>query len=435
MRIGPSRIQRRLGQAAAAGLLLALATTAHAALTITAPNAGRGFVITDFVTGMPNTGPGSQGPIGVAFRPDHHVLLTDPDAGNLYQLPSHADGQVLSALDFVASYTAPLWGLVQVQIGGAWHYFASDFGNFVEIDPSTGAELRSIPGAATLGMAPYPAGLSGPHAGHIFTGGTFIVWEVDPVAWTATPFMIQTEANTDGLAISPDGTRLYTVHSDSIFAWDMATTGMTWVGPTHPGEGYDGIALGVGSLAGYVYVNCNNGDLWEFGLPGGPHAGVDNLLATGGTRGDFIAADPDVQSGGSYPSLLLTQTDRIVRIDPPGGGWFGPPTSSLQPVGSAAAVLAPGTPAATHLVSVAPNPAFSSARVEFALAQESRASLAVFDLQGRRVATLAGGVLEAGPHIATWDGASPRGPAPAGVYFVRLEAAGRSDARRIVLTR
>ena len=51
----------------------------------------------------------------------------------------------------------------------------------------------------------------------------------------------------------------------------------------------------------------------------------------------------------------------------------------------------------------------------------SRVELSVFDLAGRRIATLARGPLPAGSHNARWDGSDAQGVrAPSGVYFARL---------------
>jgi len=43
---------------------------------------------------------------------------------------------------------------------------------------------------------------------------------------------------------------------------------------------------------------------------------------------------------------------------------------------------------------------------------------------------------EAGPHLVLWDGSSGGGdPVANGVYFVRLEVAGDSRTRKVVLLR
>jgi len=63
-----------------------------------------------------------------------------------------------------------------------------------------------------------------------------------------------------------------------------------------------------------------------------------------------------------------------------------------------------------------PNPFNPSTSIRFALPEAGIVQLEVFDLLGRRVELLVGGMLEAGSHSVTW-----RSNSPSGVYFYRLE--------------
>jgi hypothetical protein len=56
-------------------------------------------------------------------------------------------------------------------------------------------------------------------------------------------------------------------------------------------------------------------------------------------------------------------------------------------------------------------------------------------VQGREVAVLARGTQPSGWSWADWNGRTANGPAPAGVYFIRLEAAGRQLVERFALVR
>ena len=88
------------------------------------------------------------------------------------------------------------------------------------------------------------------------------------------------------------------------------------------------------------------------------------------------------------------------------------------------------------LRSVSPNPMRKEASFTFALPRGSQLKLEVLDLQGRRVATVADGMYEAGLHQVKWNGATNGGgPARAGVYFARLSAPGLAMSRRFVLVR
>jgi hypothetical protein len=87
------------------------------------------------------------------------------------------------------------------------------------------------------------------------------------------------------------------------------------------------------------------------------------------------------------------------------------------------------------LASVAPNPTSGPATVTFTLASETRVRLSVVDVLGRETAVLVNGVRPAGRHEARWDGRGRQGTAQTGMYFVRMEAGGRTFMKRFVMTR
>lgn len=78
----------------------------------------------------------------------------------------------------------------------------------------------------------------------------------------------------------------------------------------------------------------------------------------------------------------------------------------------------PAGAGAVALSAARPNPTVGATSFTFTLPVASEVDLAVYDLRGRRVATLAGAAVEAGAHSARWDAA---GAAP-GIYFARLSA-------------
>jgi flagellar hook assembly protein FlgD len=62
--------------------------------------------------------------------------------------------------------------------------------------------------------------------------------------------------------------------------------------------------------------------------------------------------------------------------------------------------------------------------------------VAVFDLGGRRVRTIARGNEPAGTRTLRWDGRDERGgAAPAGLYFMRARAGGAAAEIKLVRTR
>jgi len=96
------------------------------------------------------------------------------------------------------------------------------------------------------------------------------------------------------------------------------------------------------------------------------------------------------------------------------------------------AVAAPLVAAASNAhFGVAPNPFRADATVRFTLERPGHARIDLFDVAGRRVARLVDREQGAGAHGVAIDG---RDLSP-GVYFLRLEAGGRTEMRRIVRLR
>jgi flagellar hook assembly protein FlgD len=76
----------------------------------------------------------------------------------------------------------------------------------------------------------------------------------------------------------------------------------------------------------------------------------------------------------------------------------------------------------------------SGTTIRFTVPQAGKVSLALYDVQGRRVRQLVGDSRPAGAHAAQWDGRADDGKRLAsGIYFARLESAGLAATERIVL--
>jgi hypothetical protein len=83
-----------------------------------------------------------------------------------------------------------------------------------------------------------------------------------------------------------------------------------------------------------------------------------------------------------------------------------------------------------------PNPFNPQTSIRFHLPQAAHASLAVYDVAGRRVRSLLDGSRAAGPGAVGWDGRDDRGRAVgAGVYLCRLVAGEHRETCRLVLVR
>lgn len=78
-----------------------------------------------------------------------------------------------------------------------------------------------------------------------------------------------------------------------------------------------------------------------------------------------------------------------------------------------------------------PNPFNPQTRIDFRVDRDVPATLCVYDARGRLVTTLLDGVLAAGPHSVPFDGSG----LASGAYLCRLESAGGSLTRKLMLVR
>jgi hypothetical protein len=84
-----------------------------------------------------------------------------------------------------------------------------------------------------------------------------------------------------------------------------------------------------------------------------------------------------------------------------------------------------------------PNPFNPSTTIEYSVSKETRITLSIYDIAGRRVRQLiSGSPVEAGDHRVIWDGRNDRGrPMASGVYFCRLKTKESVSAIKIILLR
>lgn len=83
-----------------------------------------------------------------------------------------------------------------------------------------------------------------------------------------------------------------------------------------------------------------------------------------------------------------------------------------------------------------PNPFRSTTTIPYALAEQERITLAIYDIRGARVRTLISGAISAGQHQVVWDGRNDHGhEVGSGVYFCHVQSGERNETRRMVVLR
>jgi hypothetical protein len=124
--------------------------------------------------------------------------------------------------------------------------------------------------------------------------------------------------------------------------------------------------------------------------------------------------------------------DAHVTVTPENAVWL---LGEIDPALTAVSPARTGAPSFT-LLDAAPNPFDNETLLRWELSRSARVRVDVYDVAGRRVTTLLDGERAAGAGDLRWSGRDINGRALAtGVYFVRMQAAGETRTRRVVLVR
>jgi hypothetical protein len=125
----------------------------------------------------------------------------------------------------------------------------------------------------------------------------------------------------------------------------------------------------------------------------------------------YVFDDLNVEDGTTYRYWLEA-------VDVGGGAEEYGPTE---------ATAGAGLPASFALGSARPNPSSGTTIIPFALPEDAHIKLEVYDIAGRKVATLVDGRLCAGEHTREVADLPP------GNYIYRLKAAGFTSSRKLVV--
>ena len=179
----------------------------------------------------------------------------------------------------------------------------------------------------------------------------------------------------------------------------------------------DGERLAVGSWGGsfpeiHVFARPSAVPLYTLDTPGSIFD-IDIVTAPDGSS--YVSA-----CGKSVHAGQSGRGGDLYAIEIPGGA------TGVDPGSGRAHAIALGTNY--------PNPFHPDTRIRFSLSSPGPVRLSVHDAGGHLVKVLVDGHTGAGKQIATWGGRDGAGrPVAAGIYFVRLTAAGEIATRKIVL--
>ncbi len=283
--------------------------------------------------------------------------------------------------------------MVNVALPFAFRYFGEDFGTIgicsngnigMGSQPEWETQPRNTPIGAPLG----PAGMVAPF------------W--DDLNPNAAGKVLYKNLGSGRFAV--EWSRVQSTYSDTTSGTPYLQTFelILYDQDVYPTESGDGEML-------FQYHTIANAD-----TANGATVGIENLNQTDGLEYSFLRMYPD------HAAALTNGRAIKFTTDPPDGY---PSTGIDDAVALGVRVLGNR-----------PNPFNPVTRIAFSIPAAGVAELAVFDIAGRRVATLVSERVEAGPHEVVWNGTNDAGePVASGVYFSRLQALGEEHSSKMVL--
>ena len=178
------------------------------------------------------------------------------------------------------------------------------------------------------------------------------------------------------------------------------------------------------------------------------YAGVENLIVNGETLffGDLHTFPANVAAGvtmsvdwwpiaGGEVAGRVTLTGDVRKLGL-GGQQFYIDNICVVLASSTGTAEAPASARARVLSPPYPNPFNPKTNLTFSLSEDAAVKLSIVDVAGREVVQLLNERRGAGSHTLTWEGMDKAGRrVPSGIYFARIQAGEKVEAKKLVLTK
>ncbi len=293
----------------------AVITPLHAALILTSTGISDGFTLSTFVSGYnAQYGPLAQGIVTNGNVITGSLLNTHGASGPTIMVFKDVDGQTLGSTVASNPYTCTTGNCnFAMATAGGQVYGAQAQGGVYEHFNSDGT-FAPIPNLEAAGVLDDLGMWGDPVNGHIITTSNKGLIDIDPVAGSFR--VIVAGLVGDGVSVSPDGTVAYVEVGGAVQSYNIATGALIKTFSTGHSPDGTGVISG-GAFNGDVVVNDNDGTV----LLLDPTTGTSVIIASGGTRGDFVS--PDTSNG----TLFLSQNEQVARLScGPNCSFSGPPT-------------------------------------------------------------------------------------------------------------
>jgi len=200
---------------------------------------------------------------------------------------------------------------------------------------------------------------------------------------------------------------------------DPYTDAIYWIEPlSRTQAGYD--ALVAAHIADPVAADADV--LWAYKRDSDPWHSVPGMM-----RMVIVNWNGGSVSDPSFPSnvdALMPEEGTVFRI-------LTTKPNTLDDVFTFTAPAEPDVPDNFRIYQNYPNPFNNSTTFRFWIPRRGQVELSVYDILGRRVATLIDGVLDQGEYFRRWD----TNNLSSGLYIYRLQAGGREARGKMVLVK
>lgn len=292
-----------------------------------------------------------------------------------------------------------------------------------------------------------------PSTGRIFVVDDARLLELDGLTGNGTEIGPVGFDDVDGIAFHPQTGVLYgvTYGSNKIIQIDTATGAGTVVASNVcEGHRLNDLAFHPTDLRAFILTDDSQPRLYDVNILTGEK--LQRWILTGGSSLEALAWDPtgtilySAADRDGFKDLVTIDlaTSTIAFVSAEHSGY--PDIEGLAFIVSQRTRLAeswgtlvsvgPPRSGAFQLHPNVPNPFNPRTELFFDLPEDDEIDLSIYDVAGRKVATLAHGARAAGPHHVSWAGVSDRGePAAAGIYYAVLRGRTQTDVRPMALVK
>jgi hypothetical protein len=278
-------------------------SASRAELALTSAGTTDGFSLNLFMSGIPNNGGGfCCGPLGVATSSSGVVMQVNGLGNYLF---ADVNGQVFNPANQTSTLTSTGYGMAITNSGGTLYTGNNDAGGLLQKLNNDGSLNSTVATTPASGVAGHGI-TTNPTNGNIVASSFNGISSINPTTGVAT-LLVNSGGFFDGVSMSADGKIVYGAGGGFIYGYNIANgpnAAPVFTSASLGSPDGTGVITGSGQFAGDLVSNGNDGNVYLIDKT----TGAATLIATGGTRGDYVGVD------GTDGSLFLSQSTEEFKL-------------------------------------------------------------------------------------------------------------------------